>query len=318
MPITLSVNWFLGALTNVIAYAETLDTLNTGSISPFVDSCQDRNIDNGDGKLLISTDILPVNTLNINSSSLLSATGDPTVKEQYIQVEDMKYIELRINKYLLRGAFTDEYAMANLIGYLKGVMEESKKIYLYQALINTFETYAPVQPTQTITIDQYTPDIVNDGPEATLAKQTYNSNCIYKALVNTLTEMSAPTTKFNDLGYTECVDMSRLKLVMNSYYNTEMIVDTLATLLNSAKITDALKWGKTFVIPQSQLQAGNQTTVIGWLVDEKKVQFGYFYNVGTAFFDPATLNDKYYLHFSYYMGVAEGLPGVLLTANIIP
>lgn len=317
MPITLAVNWFIGTLTNVIAYAQTLDTLNTGGVNPFVASCQDINVDNGDGKLLISADVMTVNTLNHNSSTLLSASGDPTLSEQYIPVEDMKYIELRINKYLLRGAFSDEYAMANLIAYVKGVMEKSKDIYLYQALVAEFESYAPVQASQTVTIDQYTPDI-NNGAEDVLATQTMNSNEIYKALVNLLTEMSAPTNKFNDITYTECVDFSRLKLVINSKYNTEMITNTLATLLNSAKITESLKWGKTFVIPKGQLAVANQDVVIGWLVDEKKIQFGYYYNVGTAFFDPATLNDKYYLHFSYYMGVAEGLPGVKIVANIIP
>lgn len=307
-PITLAVNKFLGALTNLIAYSQTLDTLEDGELNRLVASCQDINVDNGDGKVVLAADVLQVTDLPTNSTLL--STAKPTVKEQYIPVTDYKVVQMTINRYLMRGAFIEEAAMGSFIAYLMSVMRQTKNIYLYNELVKMYKNYTPTQNTQTVTVPLYA---LADSDTADLrqAKLEYNSNAMYNALIMILTEMGADTTAYNDLGLTEVIDYKSLKFVGNSYFNTQMLINTLATLLNSDKITDAQKWSETIVIPQGKL---NDTTTIGWLGHKKKIQFGYFYNVATSFFDGSTLNQNNWLHFSYYMDEVDALPMVKFVA----
>lgn len=306
--ITLSVNKFLGTLTNLIAYSQTLDTLEDGELNRLVASCQDINVDNGNGKVVLAADVLTVTDLP-EASTLLSVSK-PTVSEQYVPVTDYKVVQMTINKYLMRGAFVEEGAMSGFIAYLMSVMKQTKQIYLYNEIVKKYKNYTPTQATQTVSVPLYA---LADADTVAIREQklTYNSNAMYNALIMVLTEMGADTTAYNDAGFTEVIDYKSLKFVGNSYFNTQMLINTLATLLNSDKITEAQKWSETIIIPQGKL---NDTATIGWLGHKKKIQFGYFYNVATSFFDASTLNQNNWLHFSYYMDEIDALPMVKFVA----
>lgn len=308
--ITLNVNKFLGALTNLIAYAQTAITLEKGNVNRLIESCRDIDCENGDGKVVLSADVLSVGDLS--ESSTLLTTVKPTVDEQYIPITGYKVVQLTINKYLMRGAFVEESAMSGFIAYLNTVMKKTKDIYIYNLLVNAYNSYVPKQTTQTVTVNLY--NTSGATGEDLLALQTYNTNQMYNALIMTLTEMGADTSAYNDLGFTELIDYSSLKFVANSYFNTQMIINTLATLLNSGKITEEQKWSETIVIPQNKMSTANKSSVIGWLGHNKKIQFGYYYNVATSFFDGSNLNQNNWLHFSYYLGSVNAYPMVIFKA----
>lgn len=314
--ITLNVNKYLGALTNLIAYSQVANTLERGRVGDFVASCQDINVENGDGKVVLAADLLGVNDLS-GTSSLLTPTV-PTVNEQYVSVENYKVIPMTINRYLVRNAFVDESQLANFVGYLKSIMQTTKVAYLSDQIIAELEAYVPTNASQTVTVK--TIDITGLTDPAQLeAARRYNANAIQKAFINVLNAMSFPTDKYNDLGYKEIIDFESMKLLIRTGANTDILVDSLAYLLNSDKITEAQRWGETFSIPDEQFKVPSNTFV-AWLMHKKKIQFGYFYEVATSFFDGSTLNEQDWLHFAYYLDTIDAFPCVCfeIDASLTP
>ena len=310
--ITLSVNRFLGAITNLVAYTQVANTTEKGVVGDFVESFQDINVENGDGKVVRSADLLSVSDLSGTSSILTQAK--PTVKEQYVSVENYKVIQMTINKYLMRGAFVQETQLADFIGYLLSIMRTSKVAYLSEELIKELEAYTPTQATQTKTIHLFNPTGVND-PAQLRNLRVYNANEIEKAVIELINEMGFPTDKYNDDKLKEIIDFSSMKFVVRGSTNADLLVNSLATLLNSNKITEAQKWGKTYVIPDSQFNtlAGD---VIAWLMHNKKIQFGYFYEVATEFFDASTLDSNNFLHFAYYLDTISSYPAIVIKYDL--
>lgn len=309
--ITLQVNRFLGALTNLIAYSQVANTTEAGRVGDFVASFQDINVENGDGKVVLASDLLDVNDLQ-GTSSLLSS-NPPTVNEQYISVDNYKVIPMTINKYLMRGAFVEEGQLANFVGYLMSIMRATKTAYLSDEIIKTLKNYEPTLETQVLEIDVINTAGLTDPMQLESAKR-YNANVINEALIDLLNSMAFPTNKFNDLAYREIIDYSSMKFIVRSSTNSKILVNSLASLLNSDKITEAQRWGETFVVPDDQFDDMN-ANIIGWFMHNKKVQFGYFYEVATEFFDASTLNQNDWLHFAYYMGIIDAYPAVQIKLN---
>lgn len=318
--VVLQANKWLGVLTNLVAFSQVLDTLQSGTVSKLVRSAEDISTPYGDGKVVRSVNLPEVEDLDAENSTLLSVTK-PDVREQYFPVSAYKVVPLSINRYLLAGAFTDETAMAEFTAYVMGTMEKSREVYLYQEILKQYVVYAPKQASQTVTINLVNIDSVSGQANKQMAR-TANANAICKALVRILRNMSAPTAAYNDDGLTEIIDGGALKLIINSDFDIDMIVDTFATLYGPGKITEEERWSETISIPSEQLVAAGQAAgtvgnLIGWLGHRKKVQFGYFYVVSTSFFDGSTLNQNNWLHFSYYMALVNSLPCVKLLANYV-
>lgn len=309
--ITLAVNKFLGALTNLIAYSQVANTMERGQVGEFVGSFQDINVENGDGKVVLASDLLNVKDLS-GTSSLLES-NPPTVDEQYVSVENYKVIPMTINRYLMRGAFVDENQLANFIGYLISMMQATKTAYLSEELIKEIEAYTPKQQaTQVVEINTINTTGLAD-PMQLEAANRYNANAIQKAFIKVLQAMSFPTNKYNDLQYKEVIDFSSIKLVIKAEQDVDIVVDSLAYLLNSDKITDEQRWSKTYVVPEEQF-AGS-TEYVAWLMHNKKIQYGYFYEVATSFFDGSTLNQNDWLHFAYYLATINAYPCVCFKIN---
>ena len=310
--ITLNANLFLGALTNLIAYSQIANTTEVGIVGDFVNSFQDINVENGDGKVVLSSDLLTVNNYSGTSSVLTNTL--PTVDEQYISVENYKVIPLTINNYLMRGAFVEETQLASFVAYLMSTMRATMTAYLSDALIAELEAYTPVQASQTQTINIFDTTGLTDPSELKDA-QTYNANAIQEKLITLIHSMGFPTDKFNDLQFREIIDFSSMKFIVRNSTNGSMLVHSLATLLNSNKITDAEKWSETFVVPDEQFSGTFDPDIVGWLMHKKKIQFGFFYEVATSFFDASTLDTRNWLHFAYYLDTVNALPAVVIKTD---
>lgn len=306
--ITLNANVFLGALTNLIAYSQVANTMERGKVGDFVGSFQNISVENGDGKVVLSADIDLTKVSNLSGTSSLLTANKPTVDEQYISVENYKVIPMTINRYLMRGAFVEESQLATFTAYLLGILQATKTAYLSAEIIKELEAYVPTQATQTVTITTIDTTGLTDPMQLNAANQ-YNAKAIQKAMINTLAEMGFPTNKFNDATFTEVIDNSSLKLIERTGTATEILVESLASLLNSNKITEAEKWGETYTVPNSQFTDATNTFV-AWLMHKDKIQYGYFYQVATSFFDGSTLNQNDWLHFAYYLDTVKALPCV--------
>lgn len=309
MPITLNANKFIGTLSNLICYTFYKDNYHLGdNIDALLEAFRSDDTVNGDGKLVLTSDLPVVKDLLVNTSTLLTSVP-PTIQEQYIPVTKFKYIQLTVNRYLMRGGFEDEYAMANLISYLLNNMRIAKRLQLKSDIeVVIAEILANNPTTQTVTglaKPATTPTAVELN-----AVRTYNTNLIYRTLLTVIQklglgyELNITDKKTGNATFKAYERPNNIVCLISPSTMASMDVDTLATLLNSNKITQ--KINVNFI--------ENDTITDGeiLIVSKDKIQYGYFYQVATSFFDASNLNQQDFLHFSYYCDQIERAPAVLI------
>lgn len=309
MPITLNANKFIGTLSNLICYTFYKDNYHLGdNIDALLESFRSDDTVNGDGKLVLTSDLPVVKDLVVNTSTLLTSVP-PEIQEQYIPVTKFKYIQLTVNRYLMRGGFEDEYAMANLISYLLNNMRIAKRLQLksdIEAVITEILTNNPTKQTVTgLAKPTGNPTAVELN-----AVRTYNTNLIYRTIL-TVIQMLGLGYELNVTDVTTGNDTFKayerpdnIVCLVEPSTMASMDVDTLATLLNSNKITQKINVNfiENEAIPDGEVL----------LLSKDKIQYGYFYQVATSFFDASNLNQQDFLHFSYYCDQIERAPAVLI------
>lgn len=309
MPITLNANKFIGTLSNLICYTFYKDNYHLGdNIDALLEAFRSDDTINGDGKLVLTSDLPVVKDLVVNTSTLLTSVP-PEIQEQYIPVTKFKYIQLTVNRYLMRGGFEDEYAMANLISYLLNNMRIAKRLQLKSDIETVITEILTNNPT-TQTIAGLTKPATNPTAVELNAVRTYNTNLIYRTLLSVIQKLGLGyelnvTDKTSDNDTFEAYERpENIVCLISPSTMASMDVDTLATLLNSNKITQ--KINVNFI--------ENETISNGkvLLLSKDKIQYGYFYQVATSFFDASNLNQQDFLHFSYYCDQIERAPAVLI------
>lgn len=309
MPITLNANKFIGTLSNLICYTFYKDNYHLGdNIDALLEAFRSDDTINGDGKLVLTSDLPVVKDLVVNTSTLLTSVP-PEIQEQYIPVTKFKYIQLTVNRYLMRGGFEDEYAMANLISYLLNNMRIAKRLQLktdIETVITEILTNNPTKQTVTgLERPTGTPTAVELN-----AVRTYNTNLIYRTIL-TVIQMLGLGYELNVTDVTTGNDTfeayerpDNIVCLVEPSTMASMDVDTLATLLNSNKITQKINVNfiENEAIPDGEVL----------LLSKDKIQYGFFYQVATSFFDASNLNQQDFLHFSYYCDQIERAPAVLI------
>lgn len=263
---------------------------------------------NGDGKLVLTSDLPVVKDLAVNTSTLLTSVP-PKIQEQYIPVTKFKYIQLTVNRYLMRGGFEDEYAMATLISYLLNNMRVAKRLQLKSDIENVIAKILTNNPTKQTVIGLAKPTANPTAVELN-AVRTYNTNLIYRTIL-TVIQMLGLGYELNVTDVTTGNDTfdayerpDNIVCLVEPSTMASMDVDTLATLLNSNKITQKINVNfiENEAIPDGEVL----------LLSKDKIQYGYFYQVATSFFDASNLNQQDFLHFSYYCDQIERAPAVLI------
>lgn len=309
MPITLNANKFIGTLSNLICYTFYKDNYHLGdNIDALLEAFRSDDTANGDGKLVLTSDLPVVKDLVVNTSTLLTSVP-PEIQEQYIPVTKFKYIQLTVNRYLMRGGFEDEYAMANLISYLLNNMRVAKRLQL-KADIETVIAEILVNNPTTQTVTGLARPTGNPTAVELNAVRTYNTNLIYRTIL-TVIQMLGLGYKLNVTDKTTGNDTfeayerpENIVCLVEPSTMASMDVDTLATLLNSNKITQKINVNfiENEAIPDGEVL----------VLSKDKIQYGYFYQVATSFFDASNLNQQDFLHFSYYCDQIERAPAVLI------
>lgn len=309
MAITLNANKFVGTLSNLICYTFYKDNYHLGdNIDALLNAFRSDDTINGDGKLVLTSDLPVVKDLVVNTSTLLTSVP-PVIQEQYIPVTKFKYIQLTVNRYLMRGGFEDEYAMATLISYLLNNMRVAKRLQLksdIELVIAEILTNNPTKQTVTgLARPTETPTAVELN-----AVRTYNTNLIYRTIL-TVIQMLGLGYELNVTDKTTGNDTfeayerpENIVCLVEPSTMASMDVDTLATLLNSNKITQ--KINVNFI--ENEAIGDGEVLVLS----KDKIQYGYFYQVATSFFDASNLNQQDFLHFSYYCDQIERAPAVLI------
>lgn len=309
MAITLNANKFVGTLSNLICYTFYKDNYHLGdNIDALLNAFRSDDTINGDGKLVLTSDLPVVKDLVVNTSTLLTSVP-PVIQEQYIPVTKFKYIQLTVNRYLMRGGFEDEYAMATLISYLLNNMRVAKRLQLKSDIENVIAEILTNNPT-TQTVTGLAKPTANPTAVELNAVRTYNTNLIYRTIL-TVIQMLGLGYKLNVTDVTtgnetfEAYERpDNIVCLVEPSTMASMDVDTLATLLNSNKITQ--KINVNFI--ENEAIGDGKVLVLS----KDKIQYGYFYQVATSFFDASNLNQQDFLHFSYYCDQIERAPAVLI------
>lgn len=309
MPITLNANKFIGTLSNLICYTFYKDNYHLGdNIDALLEAFRGDDTVNGDGKLVLTSDLPVVKDLVVNTSTLLTSVP-PTIQEQYIPITKFKYIQLTVNRYLMRGGFEDEYAMANLISYLLNNMRIAKRLQLKSDIEAVIAEILANNPTKQTVAGLARPTGTPTAVELN-AVRTYNTNLIYRTIL-TIIQMLGLGYELNVTDVTTGNDTfeayerpDNIVCLVEPSTMASMDVDTLATLLNSNKITQKINVNfiENEAIPDGEVL----------LLSKDKIQYGFFYQVATSFFDASNLNQQDFLHFSYYCDQIERAPAVLI------
>lgn len=309
MAITLNANKFVGTLSNLICYTFYKDNYHLGdNIDALLNAFRSDDTINGDGKLVLTSDLPVVKDLVVNTSTLLTSVP-PVIQEQYIPVTKFKYIQLTVNRYLMRGGFEDEYAMATLISYLLNNMRVAKRLQLKADIETVIAEILANNPTKQTVTGLARPTGTPTAVELN-AVRTYNTNLIYRTIL-TVIQMLGLGYELNVTDKTTGNDTfeayerpENIVCLVEPSTMASMDVDTLATLLNSNKITQ--KINVNFIENEA---IGDGAVLV---LSKDKIQYGYFYQVATSFFDASNLNQQDFLHFSYYCDQIERAPAVLI------
>lgn len=309
MAITLNANKFVGTLSNLICYTFYKDNYHLGdNIDALLNAFRSDDTINGDGKLVLTSDLPVVKDLVVNTSTLLTSVP-PVIQEQYIPVTKFKYIQLTVNRYLMRGGFEDEYAMANLISYLLNNMRVAKRLQLKSDIEAVIAEILANNPT-TQTVTGLAKPTTSPTAVELNAVRTYNTNLIYRMILTVIQNLGlgyilniTNKTTGNDT-FVAYERPENIVCLVEPLTMASMDVDTLATLLNSNKITQ--KINVNFI----ESDAIGEGRVL--VLSKDKIQYGYFYQVATSFFDASNLNQQDFLHFSYYCDQIERAPAVLI------
>lgn len=309
MAITLNANKFVGTLSNLICYTFYKDNYHLGdNIDALLNAFRSDDTINGDGKLVLTSDLPVVKDLAVNTSTLLTSVP-PVIQEQYIPVTKFKYIQLTVNRYLMRGGFEDEYAMATLISYLLNNMRVAKRLQLKSDIETVIAEILTNNPTTQTVTGLARPTETPTAVELN-AVRTYNTNLIYRTILTVIQmlglgyELNVTGKKTGNDTFEAYERPENIVCLVKPSTMASMDVDTLATLLNSNKITQ--KINVNFI--ENEVIGDGKVLVLS----KDKIQYGYFYQVATSFFDASNLNQQDFLHFSYYCDQIERAPAVLI------
>lgn len=298
-PITLNVNEFLGSLTNLIVNTRILQTLGD-SVRPIVKSFLKEASPFGDQDRFLSADILEDG--DYAADSTLLTVKKPTTHEEVIGVTDRKKWKVSLTRYLLQGAFQDEYALSSFYNLLVSLLTKTKNVWLYDKAIGAVNTWKPTLATQTVTVTVNATDSNEEKAKA-----------IYLALKDVYLNMLAPNKIYNDIGFTEDAMFEDLNFYVNAKYENLLEVAANAYAYNLSELT---KWlgDKKYLIPTSKIATANAKT-IGWIWHEDKYQIRPFFDVSTSFFDADNLVQHHYIHSWFKSGYVKALSGVKVVLN---
>jgi len=299
--LTMNVNQFLGSITNLIVNTRVLTTISD-NVRPVVQSFLKEASPFGDQDRFLSADILPDG--DYAEASTLLTIAKPTTNEETISLTDKKKWKVSLTRYLLQGAFVDEYSLSSFYNLLISLLTKTKNVWLYNKAVGALMNWVPTLATQTITVEVAAADTDDER-----AKK------IYLALKDVYLNMLAPNKIYNDIAFTEDATIEDLNFYVNAQFENLLEVGANAYAYN---LSELKKWlgEKKYLIPSKQIDAGNAST-IGWIWHVDKYQIRPFFDVATSFFDADNLVQHQYIHSWFKSGYVKALTGVKVILSVI-
>ena len=234
---TLTANYPFASLANMIISQEVFaDQL--GKHQTLVDKARVDGTLYGDRKLYYATDVLKSHAWGKDSeaANLLAIHRPKDPKVQAIVLDTYRQIDLTLDDYLSKQAWSDEGSFSQFASRMLGWLRETKKVHegtLYNVFIGTDETSVGAQM-QTVDITTAVGSTTGDE------KNRLEVFAIANKLADLLVEMGDYNRDFNDYGNLHSYDEGNIKVIWNSkYLNKIRKVDT-PTIFNRDGLVDKL------------------------------------------------------------------------------
>ncbi len=222
----------------------------------------------GDTKLYIATDALKSHAWgnDAEATNLLAIHRPPAPKEQSIVLDTFRQIDLTIDYYLTKRAFSGEGAFAQFNSVMLGWLRDTKRIYdetTYNSFLGTHETAVGSQ-SQTVTLD---PDNAAASTADEEAAARIAGQKLAEFLANLMIDLRKPSRAYNDYGFMRSINPSDLIVIWNSSWYNKIIKIDLPTIFHKDDIfKDLLNYDNVlpadyFGTVNSAATAGNDSTV---------------------------------------------------------
>lgn len=218
-------------------------TVHTGNIKGTYGSLAERfKVDGtmyGDTKLFYATNVLSSRpwTGDAEASNLLALKRAPSPKVQAIQINQARIIELTVDNYLTKRAWSTPDAFSTFNGAMIAWMADTKRVY-ESRLINTFVGNTVSNATRaTISIDLTTAAGSASTEEESRRLQAQE---IAKDIADLLVDLKDTTEDFNDYKFLRSYTEDDFYYVFNSKYVNQITKLDLPTIFHKDGLVDKM------------------------------------------------------------------------------
>lgn len=218
-------------------------TVHTGNIKGTYGSLAERfKVDGtmfGDTKLFYATNVLKSRpwTGDAEASNLLALKRAPSPKVQAIQINQARIIELTVDNYLTKRAWSTPDAFSTFNGAMIAWMADTKRVY-ESRLINTFVGNTVSKAARaTISIDLTT---VAGSASTEEESRRLQAQEIAKDVADLLVDLKDTTEDFNDYGFLRSYNEDDFYYVFNSKYVNQITKLDLPTIFHKDGLVDKM------------------------------------------------------------------------------
>ena len=229
----LRANLIFAALFNMIISQEVFAD-NIQKHQTLVDEARVDGTLYGDQKLYYATDVLKTRPFlgDAEASNLLAINRPKTPEVQAIVMDVFRQIDVTIDNYLTKQAWTDEGSFASFTAVTLGWLGETRRVYdgtLYNVYIGTTVTSVGAQ--------LRTVDVTTAVGSATgLEAARLEAGIIAEDLANLLVDMGDYRRSFNDYGFMRSYAKENLKIVWNAKYMNKIKNIDLPNIFHSGEL----------------------------------------------------------------------------------
>lgn len=320
MVTTLNNNEYFTGLVNFILFMRTYATNTSKRPKRLTDVFCTETLEYGDQKAFAFAELPKVGDYS-TTSSLLTDAGIK-YHEEFIGSPIKKKISLSRIEPFLKMATMSASGFKTFVSYILGLMESAKEDYLYTEIMKDLITWTPSvssgkEMNKTVALfDTSALTTIEDINNAELQNQKQIELAWQKAF----DDFSIFTDVFLDIDNTtasenfkSAVDKKDLIFIGNAKYLNERVVNLMATLLKSDKISEDFQYPTVIKIPQRTFDGNSASKVIGFVAHKKWYQWFYHFTFMGSFFDVDTVRIKNVLHFWYSKGRLKNLPAMKLS-----
>lgn len=270
---TLNKNEIFSSLYNMII-SQQVFTDRIGEGNRLVDRARVDGSLYGDTKLYYSGDVLESHEwgADAESTNLLAVARPDDPKVQAIVLDVFRQIDLTLDDYLSKRAWTDEGAFAQFSAYLSSQLAKTKRIYdvtTYNAFIGTAEASEGDQE-QTVTPTASSGSVVTAEDEA---------KAVAEKVADLLDDLEDFSRGFNDYGQATMFDRADVEIIWNSKIVNRLLKKDTPTIYHRDGLIDKINSEKLhanyFGTVNADATVGNGTTVRS-LIEQKIGKNHYF------------------------------------------